>query len=140
MAYIYKNITGNTATDLEVQEIDNNTSNSSSSSYSSSSNNSSKYTLLSTMSLCNVHATDSVNIDLYLYRTEMTDSRSKVGEGGDWNDLEFTTYSYYILNNVNIPNGATLVLDKEDLKFDRSIYQLYIKLSDADSEVDIILK
>ena len=122
MAYIYKNITGSTATDIDINSIDNN-----------------NYKF-SNMILCNVHATDSVTINLYLYRTEMTDSRSKKGEGGDWNDLEFTTYSYYILNNVNIPNGATLVLDKEDLKFDRSIYQLYIKLSDADSEVDIILK
>ena len=122
MAYIYKNITGNTATDLEVQEIENN-----------------KYTL-STMSLCNIHTSDAVLIDLYLYRTEMTDSRSIVGEGGDWNDLESTTYSYYILNNIKIPNGATLVLDKEDLDFDRSIYNLYIKLDQADSAVDIILK
>ena len=122
MGYIYKNITGSTATDLDINSINN-----------------PKYTF-SNMILCNVHATDSVTINLYLYRTEMTDSRAKRGDNGDWNDLESTEYSYYILNNVKIPNGATLVLDKEDLDFDRSIYNLYIKLDQADSAVDIILK
>jgi len=121
MAYIYKNITGSTATDIDINSIDN-----------------TNYKF-SNMTLCNVHATDSVTVDLYLYRTEMTDSRSKKGEGGDWNDLENTEYSYYILNNVAIPNGVTLLLDNSYFKFDRSEYDLYIKLSAGDSAVDIIL-
>jgi len=121
MAYIYKNITGDTATNIDINSIDNN-----------------NYKF-SNMSLCNVHATDSVTIDLYLYKTERTDSRSKRGEGGDWNDLESTEYSYYILNNVVIPNGATLLLDSSYFKFDRHEYDLYIKLSAGDSAVDIIL-
>jgi hypothetical protein len=121
MASIYKNITGSTATDIDINSIDNN-----------------NYKL-SNMILCNVHATDSVTINLYLYRTEMTDSRSKKGDNGDWNDLESTEYSYYILNNVAIPNGVTLLLDSSYFKFDRSEYDLYIKLSAGDSAVDIIL-
>ena len=121
MGYIYKNITGSTATDIDINSIDNN-----------------NYKF-SNMSLCNVHATDSVTIDLYLYKTERTDSRSKRGEGGDWNDLESTEYSYYILNNVVIPNGVTLLLDSSYFKFDRNEYDLYIKLNAGDSAVDIIL-
>ena len=121
MGYIYKNITGNTAIDLEVRDIEN-----------------SKYKF-STMTLCNTHATDSVSVNLYLNRTEMTDVRSAVGDGGDWNELESTTTSYYILNNVVIPNGSTLLLDSSYLKFDRSMYNLYIKLNASDSAVDILL-
>lgn len=121
MGYIYKNITGSTATDIDINSIDNN-----------------NYKF-SNMSLCNTHATDSVTIDLYLYKTERTDSRSKRGEGGDWNDLESTEYSYYILNNVVIPNGVTLLLDSSYFKFDRNEYDLYIKLNAGDSAVDIIL-
>ena len=141
MGYIYKNITGDTATNLDVQEIDNSSSSSSSSSYSgSSSNSNNKYkSKLSNIILCNRHAADSVTLDLYLYKTEMTDSRSKVGENGNWNSLESTESSYYLLNNVVIPNGSTLLLDSSYLKFDRSMYNLYIKLNASDSAVDILL-
>ena len=69
----------------------------------------------------------------------MTDSRSKVGENGNWNSLESTESSYYLLNNVVIPNGTTLTLDSSYLNFDRGVYDLYIKLNNADSAVDIIL-
>tara|TARA_R110002167_G_scaffold6548_5_gene30351 strand:- start:646 stop:1074 length:429 start_codon:yes stop_codon:yes gene_type:complete len=141
MGYIYKNITGDTATNLDVQEIDNSSSSSSSSSYSgSSSNSNNKYkSKLSNIILCNRHVADSVTLDLYLYKTEMTDSRSKVGENGNWNSLESTESSYYLLNNVVIPNGTTLTLDSSYLNFDRGVYDLYIKLNNADSAVDIIL-
>tara|TARA_R110000764_G_scaffold237640_1_gene333951 strand:- start:21 stop:389 length:369 start_codon:yes stop_codon:yes gene_type:complete len=121
MGYIYKNITGNTAIDLEVRDIENN-----------------KYKL-STMTLCNTHATDSVSVNLYLNKIEGTDARSSVGDSGDWNPLETTNTSYYILNNIVMPNGSTLLLDSSYLKFDRSMYKLYIKLSASDSAVDIIL-
>jgi len=121
MGYIYKNITGNTAIDLEVRDIEN-----------------SKYKL-STMTLCNTHATDSVSVNLYLNKIEGTDARSSVGDSGDWNPLETTNTSYYILNNIVMPNGSTLLLDSSYLKFDRSMYKLYIKLSASDSAVDIIL-
>ena len=121
MGYIYKNITGNAAIDLEVRDIEN-----------------SKYKL-APMTLCNTHATDSVSVNLYLNKIEGTDARSSVGDSGDWNPLETTNTSYYILNNIVMPNGSTLLLDSSYLKFDRSMYKLYIKLSASDSAVDIIL-
>tara|TARA_R110000824_G_scaffold349913_1_gene536822 strand:+ start:512 stop:880 length:369 start_codon:yes stop_codon:yes gene_type:complete len=122
MSIIYKNITGNTATDLNVlREIE--------------------YTY-SSMSLCNSHASDSVNVDLYLYRNTSSDDdkRRVIGEDGNWNEIERVDVIYYILKAVKLPIGATLLLDESSLSFDNLYYQLYIKLSASDSAVDIILK
>ena len=60
------------------------------------------------ISICNMEDTASVNIDLYI--EDKSDSTSKI----------------YILNNVKIPNGATLVLEREDLLYDYLAYDLYI--------------
>ncbi len=119
MANIYKNITGNTATEISSYKTDYNT-----------------------ISLCNVHASDGVNVDIYLYREEgyRTYSYDENGrrDDGSYNDPTITTSIYYILKNVNIPNGVTLFLDKDILSFDTKKYRLYIKLSASDSAVDLI--
>ena len=72
------------------------------------------------ISLSNIHATDAVIVDLFLY--------------------DATLGTFYILNNITIPNGATLVLDRSDLHFDNNNYELKIKLSASDSAVDVIIK
>ena len=89
------------------------------------------------MNICNVHATDSVNIDLYLYRSRKSDSRKS--KDGDWNPLGSEITTYYILKSVTIPFGATLNLDEPFLGYDNMIYSLHIKLSASDSAVDVIV-
>ena len=42
-------------------------------------------------------------------------------------DAIFVGTDYYLLNNVEIPNGATLKLEGDDFLFDRDGYKLYIK-------------
>ena len=119
MKYIYKNITGNTATDLELYD-----------------DYTGEYT---NMLLCNVHVSDAVTVDLYITKTVSNDDRFSVGENGNWDPLSTMDFTYYILKTVNIPLGATLSLDHNDLIFDSTEYDLYIKLNAADSAVDITL-
>ena len=90
------------------------------------------------MNICNVHATDSVSIDLYLYRT--------YGDaiGGYEKDTETKTQeTYYLINSLTIPNTVTLQLKDSDLLIDYEtilpLYDLRIKLSASDSAVDIII-
>tara|TARA_R100001015_G_C4617200_1_gene173429 strand:+ start:1079 stop:1447 length:369 start_codon:yes stop_codon:yes gene_type:complete len=83
---------------------------------------------ISNVVLCNKHATDSVTIDLWIRK--YTDD----GAGGE------DETNFYILNNVLVPNGATLVLNKSDgISFDNKDRKLYIQLSASDSAVDVII-
>ena len=77
MSYIYKNITGSTATELVLDP-----------NYS-----------YDNMTLCNIHATDEVSVDLYITRTytSTNESRVAIGDDGNWNALGTTTDSYYII-------------------------------------------
>ena len=133
MSKIYKNITNTTAVKLSSRKADK------------------KYTKLS---LCNIHATDAVLIDLYVYTTEQNstikerfgyqgastdDIRRGDGSYVSDDDLTYDTFTYYILKEVEIPKGSTLFLDESTLFFDNTQYDLYIKLSAADSAVDLIL-
>lgn len=120
MSLVYKNITGNTATALNDGFT-----------WSQES--------FTEMSLCNAHASDAVNVDLYITKTYNSSSRKRVGDDGNWDALETTTETYYILNNTTIPNGATLVLPKERFEWSPREYKLYIQLNASDSAVDVII-
>ena len=56
------------------------------------------------------------------------------------NDILFTGTRYYILKSYVLPANATLVLEKNELRVDPSTYTMYIKLSAADSAVDVITR
>ena len=73
-----------------------------------------------TMSLCNTHATDSVDVDLYVH--------------------DDTLGTFKILNNVKIPEGSTLILERNEIIFDNDDYEMKIQLSAADSEVNVIIR
>lgn len=45
---------------------------------------------------------------------------------------------YYMLNNVVIPNGATLFLDKADIEYDNVDYDLYILSDSGTGDLSII--
>ena len=70
---------------------------------------------LTRVQICNTEASDSASIDLYIQ--DKSDNTSKT----------------YLLNNTIIPNGATLILESEDLYFDNVAYDLYIQESTGKS-------
>ena len=118
MAYIYKNITGDSEQTLITKsELRNGP--------------------IKAMSICNAHASDNVLIDLYLYKT----STSNVpNEYNDWTPVT-TTNKYSIVKNFLISNGSTVKFEKDDFLIDykTSEYMLNIKLSAADGAADIII-
>ena len=71
------------------------------------------------MSLSNIHATDAASTDLFISNA---------------------TDNYYIFKNVSIPAGATLTLDSDDLQYDFTTYNLYVKLGASGSTVDVTIK
>ena len=71
------------------------------------------------MSLANIHASDSVTVAVFLANP---------------------TDNYYIIKNVVVPFATTLVLDEDEVDYDTSVYNLYVKLSAGDSAVDVIIK
>ena len=75
---------------------------------------------IKSISLANIHATDPVSVNMYLKNAAGTD--------------------YYIIKNVVIPFATTLVLDEDEVDYDTSVYNLYVKLSAGDSAVDVIIK
>ena len=74
---------------------------------------------IKSMSLANIHATDDVSVHVFLANP---------------------TDNYYIIKNVVIPFAATLMLDKDEMDYNTSVYNLYVKLSAGDSAVDVIIK
>ena len=79
---------------------------------------------IESVALTNVHASDSVTVNLY---------------------KETKNNKIYIVKNLVIPYGVTLLLDSDHVKFftGRSVSLgagLYIKLSASDSAVDVIIK
>ena len=93
--------------------------------------------------LVNIHSTDSVSVDLYIKyissigNTTLGEYDSSAPEEGD---AVYATI--YYLKSVVIPNGASLKLEKDDLRYplkyrDVPVY-LYIKLNAGDSAVDVI--
>ena len=128
MSLIYKNITGSTEVILIDSYTDGNTSQK-----------------LDNVSLCNVHAADSVNVDLYycytIYQKQLnTDWNTTPPIESTENDdgsITESIFIYYVIKNVTIPKGTTLNLDT--LSFDNTLYQLKIKLNNSDSAVDLVI-
>lgn len=120
MAYIYKNITGNTAQLLlSKDEL--------------------KYNNIKNMNICNIHASDKVSVDLYLYRTSIDTSIQAVHH--DFENSTTSSNTYYLFKNVELPYRVPLQLESSDLLLDykTTLYDLYIKLNAVDSAVDVII-
>ena len=159
---------------------------------------------IQTLSLCNIHASDSVSVDLYIASQVGTDitatdvvsaeaeavSTSSVtltvdngsGSASDAaddelkderiyksdgtlfgtcttvssttalvfsgglssaianNDVLYVGKRYYIAKGIVIPVNNTLVLERNELRFDPYVYKMYIKLNASDSAVDVIIR
>ena len=117
--YIHKNLTGSTATVITNTYDDNN-----------------DYDIYS-MTLCNIHATDVVSVDLYLSKLNL--NTHFAGKNGNWDEVADTYTTISILKNVEIDSGNTLVLESREIEFDSTQFDLYIKLNNSDSAVDIII-
>tara|TARA_R100001594_G_scaffold45152_1_gene77799 strand:- start:745 stop:1047 length:303 start_codon:yes stop_codon:yes gene_type:complete len=47
---------------------------------------------------------------------------------------------YYIFKNLSIPKGQTLKLESDEISFDNTVYNLYIKLAGGSDTVSVIIK
>ena len=122
--FIHKNLTGNTAIELTSRNDSN--------------NDFDIYSLL----LANVHASDAVTFDLYLQKPNLIltpDRDVSFGEPIDFNVPTKTYTTIYLLKAINIDSGNTLVLDSNEIEYDSTVFDLYIKLNNSDSAVDIVI-
>lgn len=124
MGYIYKNITGTTATeliehgakDVPFTEFE-----------------------LDSIMLCNIHSTDAVSVSLYITKQENDLESYRDRARNDWTEYDKITRVYYILHKTKLPAYTTLKLDKDEIAYDMEDYSLYILLSAVDSAVDVII-
>ena len=118
MSYIYKSISGDTATVLLGGQR-----------YEDSQT-------LKAIVITNTHASDSCSVDLYLSKT-ISDT-SPIGHLGNWNDRDTSETKHYFIKGVVIPKGTALVLEGHDVTYSQEgSYLVYIKLAAADSTVDV---
>ena len=75
---------------------------------------------LNSMTLANVHSADAT-VQVYL------------------KDSSAVAVDYYIIKDVVIHVGATLKLEGDELDFDMSLYNLYVKLGGS-TPVDVIIR
>tara|TARA_R100000995_G_scaffold81312_1_gene54014 strand:+ start:701 stop:1078 length:378 start_codon:yes stop_codon:yes gene_type:complete len=114
--YIHKNLTGNTAQTLFK-------------------NDKNKDISITGMTLSNVHATDTVYVDLFL-REKLYIRQNPIK---NW-DLNTNTYrDYYIMKKIEITNENTLILEPREVDYDSRKYDLMVQLSSADSKVDLMM-
>jgi hypothetical protein len=114
--YIHKNLTGNTVQTLFKKDKNKDIS-------------------ITGMTLANVHATDTVYVDLFL-REKLYIRQNPIK---NW-DLNTNTYrDYYIMKNIEITNENTLILEPREVDYDSRKYDLMAQLSSADSKVDLMI-
>ena len=90
---------------------------------------------IQTLSLCNIHASDSVSVDLYI--------ASQVGTDITATDVVSAEAEAVSTSSVTltVDNGSGSASDAADDELkDERIYKMYIKLSAADSAVDVITR
>ena len=114
--YIHKNLTGNTVQTLFKKDKNKDIS-------------------ITGMTLANVHATDTVYVDLFL-REKLYIRQNPIK---NW-DLNTNTYrDYYIMKKIEITNENTLILEPREVDYDSRKYDLMAQLSSADSKVDLMI-
>ena len=139
MSYKYLNITGDSERIIigRTRPTVDGRSNTSSSSREDSSLLRS-FNNIESISLANVHDTDSVGVDLYV--TIVAGERHYLGKGGNWNALDADEEVFYFFKGLVIPNKVSLLIPKSDINYDSKKYRLAIKLSASDSAVDMIIQ
>ena len=76
---------------------------------------------IGSISMCNVHASDSVDIDIHIGKCSS---------------------KYYIIKNYTLSYGSTLILEGKEISFNNVTgeFGLFIKLNNSDSAVDVIMR
>ena len=82
---------------------------------------------IESLQITNIHASAVATVDLYLFKDSTDTAKSE---------------TYYILNQVLIPSGTSLLLDGDILSFDNSTqtgYSMHINVGSSDT-VDVLIK
>ena len=79
---------------------------------------------ITSLQISNIHLTANATIDLYLFK-DSTDATA--------------SQTIYILNQIIMPSGTSLLLDKDEVHFDNSVYSLYMNVGSGDT-VDVLIK
>ena len=85
-----------------------------------------KRTRIKSLQISNIHASIPATIDLYIFKDSTDTTKSE---------------TYYILNQVLIPSGTSLLLDGDILSFDNSTqtgYSMHINVGSSDT-VDVLI-
>jgi hypothetical protein len=91
---------------------------------------------LQSIIIANKHDTNVVYVDVYFWESSLSSDYNP----NNWDDQSVKTV-YYFMKNVAIEKGNTLTLDSNDLSvYDSNKYSLAVKLSDPDSDVDVLIK
>ena len=121
MSSRYENITGNSETTLLFKT-------------------SKEPLYLYSMRLTNIHATDSVTVDLYIKQKFSPSKKSVPNSANDWTPATtISANTFYILKKIALPLGATLMLNADELEMSDE-HTLFIKLSASDSAVDVLIE
>ena len=81
--------------------------------------------VIKSIQITNIHVSAAATIDLYLFK-ESTDTA--------------VSETYYLLKNLTIPFGVTLILDDDDLlAFNSTVFNLYMFVGASD-ELDVIIR
>jgi|TARA_R110000787_G_scaffold15768_2_gene48711 hypothetical protein len=87
------------------------------------------------LTLCNVHESDTVYVDLFLR------SRTKQKQEPilDWDLIPNVFVDLYIMKNIEITAMNTLILEPREIDYDSRVYDLMIQLNTASSKVDVMI-
>jgi hypothetical protein len=79
--------------------------------------------IVSSISIANVHDSNHAMVNLFIFR------RPTVS----------TTERFYIIKNLEVLTGTTVVLEEDEIGYDPKVHMLYIEVKSRVSEVDVKL-
>ena len=88
------------------------------------------------LTLCNVHESDTVYVDIFLrdlVQPEVESNRT------NWDEVEDEFIDLYIMKNIEITSMNTLILEPREIDYDSRVYDLMIQLNTASSKVDVMI-
>ena len=87
------------------------------------------------LTLCNVHESDAVYVDLFL----RSKTKQKQDPILDWDLIPNVFVDLYIMKNIEITAMNTLILEPREIDYDSRVYNLMIQLNTASSKVDVMI-
>ena len=120
--YIHENLTGNSVHTLMDRDRN-------------------KDIYITGVTIANVHASDTVYVDLFLRSLNKQQAAGPDGTNQitDWNSLDPVYTDLYIMKDVEITQNNTLILEPREVDYNSKEYSLVMQLNAADSAVDIMI-